>query len=396
MPIGLAYVFWEFWLFYIRRLYIESIKWTMLRVRTPKEILKTPKSMEQVFAAMHASYSFGIKPYENYWKGKVEDWHSFEMVGHAGGVSFFIRINNNFRNLIESAIYAQYPEAEIEIVDDYIETFPTVLPNKSYDIFGTDLVLARDEAYPIRTYPYFEAMVAEEKVDTMAAFTEAMSHLKGDETVWIQILIRPIGEKTTDWPKRAQKILDKSIGRKEVQEHGFLFGVFIFLKNLALAPFQEPDWSALEKPKIEKAQLTSFTKGEQDVFRSIEDKISKLAFEGVVRFVYIDNKEAFTRSNIAAINGAFRQFNDERKNSFKPNIPTMTIAKQPFKSNKVYFKKRTIYDRYRFRKIPEKTLVLNTEELATIFHFPTTIVEAPMLRRIEAKKGEPPLTLPVE
>ena len=396
MPISLAYVFWEFWLFYIRKLYVESIKWTILRVRTPKEILKTPKSMEQVFAAAHASYTFGIKPYDKYWKGKVEDWHSFDMVGHAGGVSFFIRINDTFRNLIESAIYAQYPEAEVEVVDDYTEVFPAVLPNKTYDIFGADLILAKDDAYPIRTYPYFEAMVAEEKVDTMAGFTEAMSHLKGEETLWIQILIRPIGEKTTDWPKRAQKTLEDAIGRKKVETPGFLFGVFLFLKNLALAPFQQPDWSALETPKQEKVALTVFTKGEQEIFRSIEDKISKLAFEGVVRYIYIDHKDAFTRSNVAAINGAFRQFNDERKNGLKPNIPVMTIAKQPFKSKRLYFKKRTIYDRYRLRKIPEKKLVLNTEELASLFHFPTTIVEAPMLKRVEAKKGEPPLTLPIE
>ena len=42
-----------------------------------------------------------------------------------------------------------------------------------------------------------------------------------------------------------------------------------------------------------------------------------------------------------------------------------------------------------------KTIVLNTEELATIYHFPGSVVQTPSLSRIESKKGEPPAGLPV-
>mgnify|MGYP001567012630 CR=1 FL=1 len=397
VPIVLAFIFWELWLFYIRENYKKNIKWVLLRIKTPKEILKTPKTMEQIFATAFGVYSFGMKPYEIYWDGKVEAWLSFELVGYAGGVYFYIRIAEGFRNMIESAIYAQYPEAEIEVVDDYIDLLPNVLPNDIYDVFGTDYVLIKPDAYPLRTYPYFEALVSEEKVDTMANLTEALSRLKADETVWIQILIRPILSK--DWAPKAQEEINKLIGRKQppLQPNAFLFETGVFIKNLLLAIFQEPTWPTLEKPKEEKVSLAQFTKGEQDVIRGIENKMSKLAFETTIRFLYIDRKDKFSRGNVASIFGTFFQLNDERSNSLKPNTAIMTsVAKQPFKKQRVYYKKRQIYDRYRLRKMPHRVFILNTEELATIYHFPSTVVEAPMLRRAESKKGEPPLSLPVE
>ncbi len=397
VPIVLVFIFWEFWLFYIRTLYIDKIKWVLLRVKTPKEILKTPKTMEQIFAVAFGMYSFGLKHFEKYWLGKVEYWASFELVGYAGGVYFYIRIPEGFRNMIESAIYSQYPEAEIEIVDDYIDLLPDVLPNDIYDVFGTDYVLIKPDAYPIRTYPYFEALISEEKVDTIANLTESLSRLKADETAWIQILIRPILSK--DWTPKAQEEINKLIGRKKPppQPNVFLFETGVFIKNLLLAIFQEPTWPELEKPKEEKISLAQFTKGEQDIIRGIESKMSKLAFETTIRFLYIDRKDKFSRGNIASIFATFFQLNDERSNSLKPNTATMTsVAKQPFKEQRKYYKKRQIYDRYRIRKMPHKVSILNIEELATIYHFPSTVVEAPMLRRAESKKGEPPLSLPVE
>ena len=45
---------------------------------------------------------------------------------------------------------------------------------------------------------------------------------------------------------------------------------------------------------------------------------------------------------------------------------------------------------------PEKYFILNTEELATIFHLPGTEVRAPLFPRVEAKKGQPPPGLAIE
>ena len=42
-----------------------------------------------------------------------------------------------------------------------------------------------------------------------------------------------------------------------------------------------------------------------------------------------------------------------------------------------------------------KLFVLNTEELATIYHFPGSVAKTPTISRIESKKGEPPTALPI-
>ncbi|MBI3631452.1 MAG: hypothetical protein HY219_01115, partial [Candidatus Staskawiczbacteria bacterium] len=42
--------------------------------------------------------------------------------------------------------------------------------------------------------------------------------------------------------------------------------------------------------------------------------------------------------------------------------------------------------------------ILNTEEMATLFHFPIKItgLVAPTMARVESKKGGPPPNLPIE
>ena len=124
---------------------------------------------------------------------------SFEMTGHAGGIRFYVRIPAQFRNMIESAIYSQYPDIEIVEAEDYVNIMPSVLPNKIYDLWGNNFILTKPNAYPIQTYPYFEDITKEKRLDPVAVITEALSKTKEDEMSWIQLLIRPVGN---SWKKK--------------------------------------------------------------------------------------------------------------------------------------------------------------------------------------------------
>lgn len=390
VPIFLFFIAKDLWLSYIRFNYINSIKWTTLKVRTPPDIKKSPKAMEQVFAAAYASYSYGIRPIDKYIKGKVEDWYSFEIVGNASGVHFFIRLPEQFRNLIESAIYAQYPQAEIEVVNDYMEEFPPILPNDTYDLFGSEFILAKEDPYPLRTYKDFESAAGDKELDSLSHLLEIMSSLKGSEQIWLQLLIRPVDD---NWKKKADELINKLVGRKEEKKVSAKEHLTAFLKNLLLALFKNPQWP--EGSKSEKPPLVGLTKGEQEVIKAIEDKASKIGFEGALRFVYVNDKTNFNRGNIAAVMGALKQFNTLNLNGLRPNLNTMPIARPPFKKIKVYKKKRDLYDSYRFRFFPAKVSIFNTEELATLYHFPSAVVAAPGLQPVEFKKGAPPPNLPV-
>ena len=170
----------------------------------------------------------------------------------------------------------------------------------------------------------------------------------------------------------------------------------MFLRNLIKAPFTSPVWSDGEEKEGPATNIGSLTSGEKDVVAAVENKISKLGFEFAVRFVYLDKIDSFTRSNVSAVLGAFRQFNTQNLNAFKPDGSVTTKADFPFKAQKIYYRKRRIFDAYKLRLFPKKFSILNIEELATIYHYPTIFVEAPTLKRLESRRGEPPAGLPIE
>lgn len=397
IPLALIFIFWQFWLYYIYVGYLKSIKWVLLEVKIPALIEKTPKAMEQIFAAVYGIFSFGFTFRQKYIEGHLrEDWISFELVGFAGGVHFYIRTPDSFKNLIESAVYAQYPDAEVHEAQEYMDLFPRTLPNKTYDIFGIDYHLVRENAFPIRTWEDFETTQEETRLDPIAALTEAMSKLKNDEAIWIQIFVSPMGN---EWKKEGEALRDKMMGREKPKPKGWSENVFEFTKNLAIAVLDKPVWSEDAQAKKEAKSIMHLSPGERDVIEAIDKKVSRLGFETNIRFVYIDKRDSFTRSNIAAVMSSMHQFSTQNMNAFRPNVDTMTIIRGNLKLNKVrrlWYKKRRMWESYRRMYWPHKTMILNTEELATIYHFPSLVVEAPLLRRLGAKKGEPPAGLPVE
>jgi len=395
IPLGLIFIAWDFWKFYIHFKFLKTVKYNLLEIHIPKDIIKTPKSMENIFATFHATKMSIDTLKKKYIEGQTQLWLSLEIVGTGGGVAFYIRTPEQFRNLIEAQIYAQYPDAEIVEAEDYVSFLPKDLPNKYFDIWAAEFGLAKDSAYPIKTYPYFEEVKEEKRLDPIASWVETMSKLKSDERIWIQILTKYTGD---DWKKEADKLVAKLAGKKSPKaEMGLFDWIWQFLRNLIKAPVVYPEWGEEAAEKEGPAsQMQSLTPGEKDIIKAIEEKASKLGFETVVRCIYIDRREAFSRLNVSSIMGGINQFNTQNMNAFKPFKPTSISAKPPFKSQKEFLKKRMLYLNYRMRMLNRHIkAILNTEELATIYHFPIMAVEAPFLRRIEAKKGEPPINLPI-
>ena len=397
----------EWWLDEVQDRYAAGITYVLLELKFPKTNMTFPKGMEQVFANFYQVYSFGIKPEKKWLEGQFEEKFSVEMVSSRDGIRFFVRVNKNYRQLVETAVFSQYPDVEIsECEKDYVDEFPKDLPNEEYDIMGTDMILGRDSVYPIRTYPYFfgERKFEEMEIDPISALAEAMSELKTDEKIWIQILISPAG---TDLKKAADKVIAKMTGKKEEKkESGLIPGTFEFAKNLVAAPVRPPEWSSAsvseDKPK-------SLGPIESEIVKAIDRKSSKLAFETMIRLVYIDKRNDFTKSNFSTIVSTFQQFNTQNLNFLRPASLTYTKSNRFFfKKSGLVKKKERVYSHYIQRSFSTLTNVeamfkkyvptyfMNIEELATIFHPPITKVSATGLRSIDTKKGAPPSNLPIE
>lgn len=397
LPFVLLSFLLNLWLFYLKLRTLKLMSWSLLEIQVPREILRTPKAMEQIFAALAAIWP-AVNFYEKWWKGKVIEWASFEMVGISSKVNFFIRIPTPYRNLIEAAIYAQYPGAEIkEIMDDYTSFLPEVLPNRTYDTFSTNFMLAREDAYPIRTYEYFEDIEEERRLDPLAAVTEVMSRLKEGEFIWIQILVQPTME---DWKKKADDVISEFIGdkkngsgKKNIADH--LFDSYVKVIGAPFNSSEDKPNNVEKKQEAPKNLMQQLTPGKRDVVEAIEEKTSKIGFRTNIRFIYIDNRSSFTRSNVSAIIGALQQFNTKNLNALRPDPKTTSIVKGLFKERRSFVRKRRLYNLYKLRAFAKKSFIMNTEELATIFHFPSSVIVAPRLERAEAKKGGPPSNLPI-
>jgi len=394
VPYTLFTAIYKLWLQYVKSKFLKKVEYVIFEIKVPRYVEKSFKSMENVFAALHSIQISKPNWKERVFKGKTQLWISAEILGNGEGVSFYIRTPKDYKNLVESHLYAQYPDLEITEVDDYTNIFATPLPNKFWDLWGLDFMLVQASPYPILTYPYFESPKEEKIIDPLANLLETVSKLGPDEKIWVQILFKPADDSCK---KEGEKIIGQLIGKKEPKKRAYMDYVLEFLFNLIKAPFSTPQWADDSGSAGSPGNVQNLTPGEKEVIEAIQRKISKLLFDVTIRFVYIDRRDAFTRLNITSVMGFFKQFSTLHLNGFKPYKPSIPKAKKPFQQQKEFWQKRVLFKNYIKRKFNGDTkMVLNTEELATLFHFPLTTVEAPMLKRIEAKKGEPPINLPVE
>jgi hypothetical protein len=324
---------------------------------------------------------------------------SFELIGHAGESHFYLRVPAQYQQMMESAIYAQYSEAEVIEAEEYMDQFPHVLPNADFDVSGLEEILRHEDYLPIRTYPDFEEPVEEQRLDTIASIMEAMSRLKGDEHLWYQLIVRPTGE---NFKLEGEKKINQLYQRDEKQKakgpfSGFSLG--IGLGDIIKAPFEHPgEGAALKKDDTKSLKFVVLTPTEKEITEGIQEKIAKIAFEATVRFVYITRRGVPDAGFMNTIHGFIRQFNTQDMNSLRPNSPTTTASyavKGLFKKTRIRWRKRLMYESYQHVLPTHHKSILNIEELATILHFPITAVSTTELEKIASRKGSPPSGLPM-
>jgi hypothetical protein len=357
LPVLLFWLLVDVWGDHNRNKYLTSLDWVMLQIKFPREIAASFKAMEQIFANIHGAYAKDLDWDEKFFEGKVIDWFSFEIAGSGGEINFYIRTLEGHRNLVESSIYAQYPEAEVSKVEDYSQFLEGEVPSEEYDIFGMEMAFIEDDYYPIRTYEYFEDVSGgprTPRVDPLASLSELLGSLKIGEHAWIQFNV------------------------------------------------EQGD----EVPKFQ-----SISPKDREIAKGIISKTAKIGFNTTIRWVYVAKKDIFSKSMSAAISGMFKQFAAQNLNGFKPEKTTIPKAKwpvgfmgnwplklipYPWEVSGTYFKKKKLFENYLSRAMGDSQIILNTEELATIYHLPSIEVGAPLLERIEARKGTPPSSLPIK
>ncbi len=382
LPPVLAVFFFRLWVYYKRITFLESQKKVLLEIRVPQNVDKSPLAMEIVLSALHQTVGESAW-WDRIMLGKMRAYFSLEIVSIEGNVKFFIWTRVTMRKFIESQIYSQYPSAEIHEVEDYITHIPYATRDSHWSLFGTEFTLSKPDPYPIKTYIDYETnkdVFEEKKVDPITPLLEWMGALGPGEQAWFQVLVRAnkgVKDPTTywvkDWQGEGKRLIDDIIekSKKRLTASEDMPGSFPYL-----------------------------TEGERMTMKAIERSIGKLGFDTGIRVIYIAKREAFNPSNIAGVFGTIKQYNTNDLNGFRPvHYTDFDYPWQDYKKYRLSIMKWKLFDAYRRRAwfLPpyeRKPFVLNTEELATIYHFPGKVATTPTFERIQSKKAEPPRDLP--
>ncbi len=381
-------------------------KQVLLEIRIPGEVLKPMRAMETVLNGVWQLYG-PPNWFEKWWEGQFDLSFSLEIVSIEGVPHFLIRVPEKQRVMFEQHIYGKYPEAEIFEVEDYTKMVPKNIPNENWEIWGTDSTMPKGDCYPIKTYRDFETereALEEKRIDPIAALMEGLTYVEEGEQIWIMLKAQPVTNAESGFQDRAKKEYEKLAGRKEKAPPMPLF----YQITSMLFDFPKQKEEKEEKDVFPEMKLTPV---EKELVASIERKRSKPIFNCFIRYVYIAKKEKFSPPKRLKIPMSYlNQFNNPGLGSILPLSSTITKIKRNWwdwfwmLEKRLYLRKRRMFRSY-LRRVPasypvdrdDETFVLNSEEIATLFHFPSRISAPPsVIPRVEARRKEAPHNLPIE
>lgn len=280
---------------------------------------------------------------------------SFEILSHKGLVHYYTVVPSVLEDVVRQAIAAAYPSARLEEVAEH-NIFSQV--GKMSGTIGGEFTLKKDFVYPIATYQ-------ETKRDAARALLNALSAAGREDGVAVQLMLRPAQE---GWTKRSIEAAGRIKKDKGVKKPSI--GGLLAPKDLMEALWKPPVAGDI---KPEDKQLTSL---EQSLVESIEEKTRYPGYEVLIRVVVSSNTATRSQALLKNVVAAFSLFDSSTNNGFKfslsKNIEELVTA-------------------YVFRFFPQTVTqnILNSVELATIFHLPdqssipTSQVQRQMAKQVD-------------
>jgi hypothetical protein len=286
---------------------------------------------------------------------------AFEIVGTQGLVYFYAAVPISLLEIVKQAIVSAYPSARLEEVAEHNIFSPV---GKVSGTLGGELTLKEPYAYPIATYQDL-------KRDAMQSMLNALSTLGKEDGAGIQLLMRPANP---SWRKVASDIA----GKKRKGEHGKLSFGDLF-KNLLVAFVKPPESSGKDDSK--KPELSNL---EQTTLDAIDEKTRHPGYEVAIRILVSSNISQRADAILKNIVSSFQLYDAPGRNGFK-----YTPAKDIDGLITSYI--------MRFFPPQHNKNILNSVELATLFHFPDERnIPTSQLGRQDSKQVDGPRNIPDE
>ncbi|MEK7615610.1 MAG: DUF87 domain-containing protein [Patescibacteria group bacterium] len=291
-----------------------------------------------------------------------EPYLALEMSVHHIGeeTNLYLAVPKNSADIIEKQIHSYYPTADVSRVKDYN------IFNPEGATAGASIRLEKSKVLPIRTYQTLES-------DPVSALLTALSKLEAEgEGAAVQILIRPT---------HARRLKDLMTRVARQMQSGYEFEV-------ALRRAKHPPSKEKERKYAENERLPEHTKivtpTEDAIIKAITSKIGKQMFDVNIRFLASAPSEPLADQILKELEGSLVQFAG-------PGLNGLTMSR--LTGNAL---QKLIYN-FSFRLFNEREkMILSTEELNSLYHFPTAATAAPKVKFLKSKASEPPAELPRE
>ncbi|PIT90092.1 hypothetical protein COU23_00420 [Candidatus Kuenenbacteria bacterium CG10_big_fil_rev_8_21_14_0_10_36_11] len=334
----------------------------------------TAQIQEQISWAENLWSTFGaIKPPKAWqaWFYGRHDEISLEIVAQNRLIYFYVVAPKYLEQFIEQQIQAQYPHAQIEIEEDYNIFAP------SSSVAAACLNLMKPDILSLKTYRKME-------VDPLNSLTNSLSKLSDSEGAVIQIMIRPVAK---DWHKKGRKIVQEIMSGKKIDDVlKKIPGRFWYDKAAnqtlkSIGGLHSAFLVSESKSKDELPKQPQLTPLDQETIKSIEEKVAKASMETNIRVVVSAPDNSTATMNLRNILNSFGQYNIyEYGNGFK--------ASGSKKIDKI------ISDIIHRRFSKNFLMTLNTEELASVYHFPLPSCATPNIHWLGARRAPAPTNMP--
>lgn len=351
----------------------HAMEYVVLQVLLPRESMRMEQEQrdwrevlagfETLFLTLGSIKSHDgsgmVRAWRQFWYGR-HDHLSFEIVSVKGSIMFYLSVPRAVRQLVELQIQAQYPQAYIDQVDDYN------LFSREGNIRGAMLRLSKPPMLPIRTYRKLDS-------DPLNAITNVLSKVQPQEGAAIQVLLRP---KPASWSEHGRKVARKMQEGKSLKEamSGGGNGLDVITSSFNTTSKKEEEHTQ---------RAPNITPMDQELIKALEEKSGKPAFDVNIRIVTSSPLPQNADVHLENIVNAFSQFMaPESGNHFVRS----SVAKHG-----------ALFSDFIFRHFSESNnLVLTTEEVNSIYHFPLPKTETPNIAWLSAKQASVPVNMPDE
>lgn len=285
---------------------------------------------------------------------------AFELtIPHEGEeLLFFVSVSRRLVATVEKIIQGIFPEAHVEKVKDYNIFNPTGAA------VGSSVRFKVNKYYPIRTYQKLET-------DPMKELTNVFTKLaKVGEGAALQIVVRT---STKKWHYKLRKRVRYIYEDRTWHDNFFIRVIDEIIGVISSSP------GDAQRRIADSRRLTPI---QEEISRSLDGKAGKALFDANIRLVTSAPDLSRAEGIMQGLEIAFSQYTDPALNTFIPQREKGRALK------KLFFN-------FSFRTFDEsKSIILGSEELTSIFHFPNVPTYTPKIKILKSRQAPPPAELP--